>query len=132
MPMLWCRTDICSSKLSAKVSLSLENPFPVPAFCKLNYVSVCIINHLQIANPFQSKLCFLKVILGVLGRSVNFNITEISIKDGPCFQTIYPVFLVTMLFASIVFLMKWFYKNILMKYFMPKNQGRVKTVLHEK
>ena len=37
------RTDIFSSKFSAKVSLMLDNPFLVPFLCKLNHVSVCFI-----------------------------------------------------------------------------------------
>ena len=32
MHILWCRTDICSCKLSAKVSLMLDNPFPFHLF----------------------------------------------------------------------------------------------------
>ena len=33
-----CRTDICSCKLSEKVSLILGNPFLVPSLCKLNHM----------------------------------------------------------------------------------------------
>ena len=43
MHILWCRTDICSCKLSAKVSLMLDNLFPVPSLCKLNHTSICFI-----------------------------------------------------------------------------------------
>ena len=43
MLIRWCRTDICSCKLSAKVSLMLENPFLVPSLCKLNHISICFI-----------------------------------------------------------------------------------------
>ena len=43
MLIRWCRTDICSCKLSAKVSLMLDNPFLVPSLCKLNHISVCFI-----------------------------------------------------------------------------------------
>ena len=39
LPLLWYRTDICSCKLSAKVSLMLDNPFPVLSLCKLNHIS---------------------------------------------------------------------------------------------
>ena len=39
----WRRTDIYSCKLSAKVSLMLDNLFLVPSFCKLNHISVCFI-----------------------------------------------------------------------------------------
>ena len=37
------RTDICSCKLSAKVSLMLYNSIPAPSLCKLNHISVCFI-----------------------------------------------------------------------------------------
>ena len=43
MFILWCRTDICSCKFSAKVSFMLHNPFLVPSLCKLNHISVCFI-----------------------------------------------------------------------------------------
>ena len=43
MLVRWCRTDICSCKLSAKVSLMLDNPFLVPSLCKLNHINVCFI-----------------------------------------------------------------------------------------
>ena len=80
MIILWCRTDICSCKLSAKVSLMLDNPFPVPYLCKLNDISVYFI---QISTkitckqliPFRESNVFFEVIPVVLGRSVNFNIT---------------------------------------------------------
>ena len=36
--ILWCRTDICSCKLSAKVSLMLDNLFPVLSLCKSNEI----------------------------------------------------------------------------------------------
>ena len=39
----WCRTNICSCKLSAKATLMLDNPFLVPSLCKLNHISVCFI-----------------------------------------------------------------------------------------
>ena len=89
-PWRWCGTDICNCKLSAKVSLLLENPFPVPSLCKLNHISVFIHpdwheNHLQIARSLQRKPCFFKVIPGVLDRSVNFNITERFLLWWPLF-----------------------------------------------
>ena len=43
LTLLWYRTNICSCKLSAKVSLMLENPFPVPSLCKPSHISVCFI-----------------------------------------------------------------------------------------
>ena len=99
MYILWCRTNICSCKLSAKVSLMLENPFPVPCLCKLNHISVCFI---QISTkitciqliPFRESNFFLEVIPGVLGRSVNFNITWRFLLRRPVFPD-YPL-LVTM------------------------------------
>ena len=40
-------------------------------------------NHLQTAYSLQGKQCFFEAIPGVLGRSVNFNITiKISIKTA--------------------------------------------------
>ena len=50
--ILWCRTDICSCKLSAKVSLMLDNPVPVPSLCKLNHISICFI---QISTKITCK-----------------------------------------------------------------------------
>ena len=81
MHILWCRTDICSWKLSAKVSLMLDNPFLVPSLCKLNHISVCFI---QISTKitctqlisFRESHVFFEVIPSVLGRSLNFNITK--------------------------------------------------------
>ena len=81
MHILWYRTDICSCKIYAKVSLMLCNSFPVPSHCKLNHISICFI---QISTkitckqliPFMERHAFFEVILGVLGCSVNFNITQ--------------------------------------------------------
>ena len=50
----WCRTDICSCKLSAKVFLMLDNPFLVPSLCKLNHISVCFT---QISTKSAYSLC---------------------------------------------------------------------------
>ena len=59
MLVLWCRTDICSSKFSAKVSLMLDNPFLVPSLCKLNYISLCFIQiSTKSAYSLQGKQCF--------------------------------------------------------------------------
>ena len=52
MHILWCRTSICSCKLSAKVSLMLDNPFPVPSLWKLNHIGVCFI---QISTKIACK-----------------------------------------------------------------------------
>ena len=74
------RTDIFSSKFSAKVSLMLDNPFLVPSLCKLNYVSFCFIQ-ISARSPakllilFRENTVYFEIIPGVLGRSVNFNMT---------------------------------------------------------
>ena len=61
MRILWCRSDICSCKLSAKVSLMLDNPFPVPSLCKLNHISLCFIQiSTKSAYPFRESNVFLK------------------------------------------------------------------------
>ena len=52
MLILWWKTDICSCKLSAKVSLMLDNSFPVPSLCKLNHTTVCFI---QISTKITCK-----------------------------------------------------------------------------
>ena len=85
MLILWCRTDICSYKLSAKVSLKLDNPYPVPSLCKLNHISICFF---QISTeitckkliPFREGNVFVEVIPGVFSHSANFNI-KIFIKS---------------------------------------------------
>ena len=90
MHILWRRTDIGSYKLSAKVSLVLDNPFPVPSLCKLNHISVCFI---QISMKvtckelilFRENHVFFEVIRGVLGHSVNFNITWRFLLRRPVF-----------------------------------------------
>ena len=88
MRKLWCRTDICSRKFSAKVSLTLDNPFPVTSLCKLNHISVCFIQistkiTCKLLIPFRESHVFFEVIPGVLGRSVDFNINiEISIETA--------------------------------------------------
>ena len=86
MHILWCRTGIRSCKLSAKVSLMLNYPFPDPScLWKFNHISVCFIqistkiSYKQVI-PFRESYDFFEVIPGVLGNSVNFNITEVSVK----------------------------------------------------
>ena len=49
----WCRTDICSYKLSAKVSLMLDNPLLVSSLCKLNHISICF-NQISTKAPANS------------------------------------------------------------------------------
>ena len=87
MLIRWCRTDICSCKISAKVSLMLDNPFLVPSRCKLNHISLCFIqistkSPAKLLIPFRESTVFFEVIAVVLGCSVNFNITKISIKTA--------------------------------------------------
>ena len=53
--ILWCRTDICSCKFSAKASLMLGNPFLVPSLCKLNYIILCFI---QISTKSPANFLF--------------------------------------------------------------------------
>ena len=74
------RTDICSCKLSANVSLMLDNLFLVPSLCKLNHISFCFIqistkSPAKLLIPFRESNVFFEIIPGILGLSVNFNIT---------------------------------------------------------
>ena len=92
MHILWCRTGICSCKLSAKVSLMLYNPYnPVPSLCKLNHISVCFIKtstkitYKQLIPFRESHIFFFQVVPGVLGRSVNFNIMYRFLLRRPVF-----------------------------------------------
>ena len=85
MHILWCRTDICSCKLSAKISLVLVNPSSVPSLCKLNNISV-VSSRLARRSPTNNLLPIGKTMLfwsdprcfGLLGK-FQHNI-EISIK----------------------------------------------------
>ena len=72
-------TDIFSCKVFVIVSLILGNSFTVPCLCKFNHICLCFI---QISIQSPAKLLFLfrkssffEVIPGVLGCSVNLNIT---------------------------------------------------------
>ena len=63
MLILWWRTDICSSTFSAKVSLMLNNPFLVPFLCKLNHISLCVIQSstkspAKLLSPFRESNVF--------------------------------------------------------------------------
>ena len=85
MLILWCTTDICCCTFSAKVALMLDYPFLVPPLCKLNHISLCFIqistkSPAELLTSFRESMVFFEVIPGVLDRSVNFNITKISIK----------------------------------------------------
>ena len=101
--ILCCRADICSSKLSAKVSLMLDNPFPVPSLCILNHISVCFI---QIRTkitckqliPFRENYVFFEVIPGILCCLVNFNITWRFLLRRPVFPDY--LCLVTMIYSN--------------------------------
>ena len=55
MLILWCRTDICRCKFSAKVFLMLDNPFLVPSLSKLNHISLCFI---QISTKSPANCLF--------------------------------------------------------------------------
>ena len=93
------RTDIFSRKFSAKVFLMLDNPFLVPSLYKLNHISLCFIqistkSPAKLLISFRESTVFFKAIPGVLGHSVNFNITWRYLLRRPVFPD-YP-FLVTM------------------------------------
>ena len=85
--ILWCRTDICSCNFSAKVSLTLDNPFLVPSLCKLNHDSLSLFrlaqNHLQRCLFPSRKALFFWSDLRSFGPLDKFqhNI-KISIKTG--------------------------------------------------
>ena len=106
--------NICSCKLSATVSLMLDNPFPVPPFCKLNHISVCFI---QFGTKITCKLLIsfreinfffgFEVIHSVLGHWVNFNITKDFYKDGSYFPTIFPFLVTKQIYFSATFLKSW-------------------------
>ena len=76
--ILWCRSDICSCKFSAKVALMLDNPFLVPSICKLSHISLFFIqiSTIQISTespanclcPSGKAMFFFEVIPGVLGK----------------------------------------------------------------
>ena len=77
---LWCRTDICSWKLSPKVSLmdglsKIHFQFHFFVNWRRLFHPEELENHLQITNSLQRKPCFFKVIPGFLGHLVNFSIT---------------------------------------------------------
>ena len=103
MLILWCRTDICSCKFSAKVSLMLDNPFLVPSLCKLIHISLCFIqiaqNHLQNCLFPSGKAMFFwshPQCFGPLGK-FQHNI-KISVKP---------------LFPDYLFLWLWFGSSLL-------------------
>ena len=55
MFILWCRTDICSCKFPAKVSLMLDIPFLVTSLCKLNHINLYFI---QISAKLPANCLF--------------------------------------------------------------------------
>ena len=84
MLIRWCRTDICSCKVSAKVSLMFLNPFLVSSLCKLNHISLCFIQiSTKSAYSLQGKQCFFSSHPRCFGPLVKFqhNI-KISIKTA--------------------------------------------------
>ena len=63
--ILCCKTDICSWKLSAKVSLMLDNPVPIPFLYKLKHTNVYFIQKsikitCRYLIPFRESHVFLK------------------------------------------------------------------------
>ena len=80
--VLWCRTLIYRWKLSEKVSLMFEDSFPIPLLCSLKYISL----YLSII-AWEASTIFLKLIPGVLARSVNFEIP----KKFLCRRPVFPV-----------------------------------------
>ena len=85
MHILWCQTDICSRKISAKVFLMLDNEFPVLSLCKLNHISVCFIQistKIACKQPKGKPCCFWSDprCFGPLGK-FQHNI-EISVKTA--------------------------------------------------
>ena len=101
MLIRWCRTDIYSCKIFPRVSLMLDNPFIVPSLCKLNHISLCFIQiSTKSAYSLLESNVFFEVIPGVLGHSVNFNITSIFLLRWPVFPDY--LFLVTMIRATFI------------------------------
>ena len=98
----WCRTDICSCKLSAKkVSLMLDNPFVVQSLCKLNHISVCFIQN-SMKSPaksysLQGKQCFFwshPQCFGPLGKfhhniKISIKTARVSRLSVSCFHSIF-------------------------------------------
>ena len=81
--ILCCRTDICSCKLSAKVSLMLDNPFLVPSLCKLNHISLCFIQiSTKSAYSLQEKQCFFWSHPRCFGSLGKFQQTKTCIKTA--------------------------------------------------
>ena len=88
--VLWWKTDIYSWNLSEKVSLMYENSFLIPLLCNLKHSSLYFIhNSIKSSDPLQSSPCFLKLIPGVLGRSVNFK----KPKGFLCRRPVFPDYL---------------------------------------
>ena len=90
MYILWCKTNICSCKLSSKVSLMLDNPFPVSSLCKLNHISVYFIQistkttRKQLISSRESNVFWSDPqFFGLLGK-FQYNM-EISIKTARVF-----------------------------------------------
>ena len=119
MLIRWCRTDICSYKLSAKISFMLGNPVLVPSFCKLNHISVWFIQ-ISTKSPASSNgffwshpRCF-----GPLGKFQH------NIK--PSRRSVFPDYLSVYFDCGLK--QGTFYHNI----FYPERvyKGSLKSVLH--
>ena len=87
MHIIWFKTDICSGKISANVSLMLGNPFLVPFLCKFKHISVYfMLNSMKINRPPNSwspKATLFKVIPWCFEPFDNFqDKTDIYIKTG--------------------------------------------------
>ena len=106
MHILWRRSDICSCKFYANVSLMLGNPFPVRSLCKLNHISVCFIHistkitckqifFLQLKPSFfwRDSQCFWPIGKFQHNIKISINTTRVSVF------AIFP-FLVTMTWLS--------------------------------
>ena len=86
MYLLWCRTGICSWNVTVEGSFMLDDPFSVSFLCILKYISLYFIhNSIQVVNFFWRKPYYLKMIPGVLGRSLNSNIIYKFLCGRPVF-----------------------------------------------
>ena len=89
LTLLWYRIDIFSCKLSAKVSLMLDNPFPVASCLFVNWaISVFVSSRLAQKSPAnslfpsQGKQCFLWSHPWCSGLLSKFQHIKISIKTA--------------------------------------------------
>ena len=87
MDILWCRTDICSWKISVNLSLMLENPFLVPFLCKFKHISVYfILNSMKTIRPPNNwSLSEKAMLFKVVPNSIIFKITHIFLLRRTAF-----------------------------------------------